>query len=773
MKCRIFLCLILFFLLIPVFNLANHTYSASSIQKIIIKNQSSLSRSGLIIQVPVPEQYKENRFQISEGTEAEINLDCYLSKGMIPSLFTQIDLKPLEEKTLYLRQKSNQIKNKPLNQTTQPGTEYLFVNYKRAVIVSTEQNNAISIFSDIGKLLNTDQKPLILDKGKFFVLESSTPKLVRLLSDKPIFVFESTLKEFTNLNTVEPGDSDTTTLYGSDLFFFTEKHLWISSYEKTKVSIYDSNDLEIWSDTIEKNTGIFKNDLKRGAYYIKSEKPITIQFGYLDDENFSILYGTQNLINGFSFGDLMVSSLYPNTTIDLQFGNEKITKKHIQFKQAGMTQIIPMIEKFEPQNPEYIFVSIKFNNPIQVFTFSSGNNFGGEYISGVNGLFSDKEYSFVTLRVSKEYSKEQKNLIELIGLENDTEVSLGGSLQQKIVLQSRTTHWIQSNTPMEKINLYSNKSIQVSQIHNFNTKGLFYWVPPVNDTSISIQIKVQDSAGIFQSESKFNQGLFFLFNQNRFQFFLKNIKSSGNLPITVFFLSLLILISLFILLLWLQYNKIQKERKSQIQKNSVSTLQESNSIEEKNPFTLIKNDWKGESKNEKFVVGDIKSMIDTELFTNDIPKLSINPIPLHEEKLIPMMEEIKDSSLKEKNVSKTYQNCYLDHLKLNKVVLDPGSANRLYMEGKLFELKNAYIVKTSAKKISIDVSEKLNKIDLNLQDLSKANVYKESLSTFDEAGKALSLCKKLKINYYITSYKLPSIIQGIHVIHITDTVKET
>jgi len=744
------------------------SFSASSIRRITVQNLSSLARSNVIIPIPLPESIKESRMQISEGAEAEISLASYFFKSTNPILFTQIDLKPMEEKVLYLLQKTNHTTDILLNQSTQPGTEYLFVNYKRAIIVSTEQSNAVSFFSDDGKLLNTDQKPLILDKGKFFVLESITPKLIRLLSEKPIFVFESTLKEFKDVNSVEPGDSDTTSLYGSDLFFFTEKHLWISSYETTKVSIYDNNDIEVWSDTITSNSGIFKGDLKRGAYHIKSEKPVTIQFGYLDDENFSVVYGKNNNINGFSFGDLMITSLYPNTTISLEYGTEKINKKQIQFKQSGMTQIIHMIEKFEPQKPEFIFISLKFNNPIQVSTFSSGNNFGGEYICGKNGLFSDTEFSFVTLRVSKEYSKEQKNLIELIGLENDTNVTLTGSMEQKIELQAKTAHWIQSDTPLEKINFNSNKPFQVSQIHNFNTKGLFYWVPPLSDNSISLDVKDQNTAGMFQNETKMNQSLLFLFNRNRFKFFILNTKSIGNLPVTIFFLSIIILLLLFIILSWIQYFKKTKDQNDQNKLDSISSAADFNSIEEKPIEKLF---------SEPFVSIDDKKHTDithqieiSNTVEKDLPTLSANPFQF--------TEEIKKSNIvihKENtnlNISNSYQCTYLDHLKLNKVVLDPGSANRLYMEGKLSELVNAYIVKSSSKKITADVADKLNKSDLGLQDLSKGNVYKESLNTFEEAGKALALCKKLKINYYITSYKLPSMVQGIHVIHITDALKD-
>jgi hypothetical protein len=407
-----------------------------------------MTRTNLIVPLNLPTDAKEGSYQVAEGSVGENILPLFSKSSDKTKLYTQISLKGNEEKSVILSQVSNPTK-KLLTPSTEPGTEYLFVNYKTAIIVSTEAQNPCSFFSADGKLLNSDQKPLILGKGKWFVLESNTPKLTRVLSEKPIYIFCSTLKEFTDLDSVEPGDSDTTTLYGEDLYFFTEKHLFMAAYKKTQVKILDSNDLEVWSGTIEAEKGVFQENLKRGAYHLVADQPITIQFGYLDDENFSVLYGETGKINAFAFGDLMISSLYPNTKVTLQYGNEKLTKKEYTFKQTGITQIVSLIEQFSPKNPEYIFVSLTFNNPILAYTFSSGNNFGGEYLPGVNGMMSDTDFSFVTLRVSPEFSKEQKNLIEMIGLANNTNITASGAWKKTVVLQEKSNYIFTSSTPME------------------------------------------------------------------------------------------------------------------------------------------------------------------------------------------------------------------------------------------------------------------------------------------------------------------------------------
>jgi hypothetical protein len=765
----------------------NQGYSANWLKRIQIQNFSSLQRTSIIVPIEIPKDATGNSFQIAEGSLGESLLPLYLSNSTPPTLYTQINLYPNEEKTIFLSTKKKSI-NKRLTPSTQSGTEFLFVNYKTAIIVSTEDQNSISFFASDGKMLNSDQKPLILGKGKWFVLQSNTPKLTRVLSEKPINIFCSTLKEFSDLDSVEPGDSDTTTLFGNDLFLFTEKHLFISAYEKTKVSLYDDNEIVVWTGTIESNHGLFQGNLKRGAYHLVADKAVTIQFGYLDDENFSVLYGKDGKINGYSFGDIMINSQFPNTQVSLQYGNEKITKKDFHFKQAGMTQIFSLIEQFTPKNPEFIFVSISFNYPIQVFTFSSGNNFGGEYIPGKNALHSDTEYSFVTLRVSKEFSKEQKNLIELIGLKNNTNVTATGAWNQKVVLQEKSNFVFLSNTPMEKVNLISDKPFQVSQIHNYNSKGLFYFVPPIYDSTIQIEITDQTSEAMIQNETIFNKNIHFLVNKKRFRDFILIILTPDFLPSTLFFSSLILLLLLILGFIWIQYIKQTSKIKPQLIESEEDIELVKNKLFENIAFEPISHENTTSSEENQYSLPDKFEYPRITLpLSGNLPKQQDKSCETKGKEKEIMVEEKtnrKDSLKSEapsfgvvipenenaSSISKD-QSSFLAKLKENKVVLDPGSANRLYIEGKLDELPHVFMVKSSSRKITTEVTDKIQKIDLNLQDVSKAIVYKDSLGTFEEAGKALALCKKQKIIYYISSYKLPSLIQGIHVIHISDALK--
>lgn len=746
--------LIVSFVFIP--GKKTNIYSSGWLKRIQVENFSSLQRTNLIIPIEVPSDTKN--YQLSDGSLGENLLPFYLFKSEKTVLYTQISLKPNEEKTIILTNRGTG-QGAYLNPSTEPGTEFLFVNYKKAIVVSHEDKNSISFFSSDGVLLNAEKKPIVLEKGKYFVLESSTPKLTRILSEKPISVFCTTLKDFTDLESVEPGDSDTTTLYGNDLFFFTEKHLFIAAYEKTKITLTDSNGLITWSGNLNENKGILQT-LKRGAYHLLSDNPVTIQFGYLDDENFSVLYGKPGKVNGFSFGDLMITSLYPNTKVTVLFGNEKLSKSEYQFKQAGISQIVSLIKQFSPKNPEYIFVSISFNNPCLIYTFSNGNNFGGEYIPGKNGLMADKEFSVVTPRVSTEFSKEQKNLIELIGITNNTAVTASGAWNQKLILQEKTTYVYSSKTPLEKISLEGDKLFQVSLIHNYNKKGLFYWIPPLRDSSVQIEMTNQNGEGMIQNSSSNKKGLSFLFNRQRIGDFFINAKTPSMLPFTIFFFSILLLFIFLIILTWLPVMRNNKEKKLEsAEEKEIETIKEQLFIEDQKEVHFT---FPNLPPPPKVAIGDFFKITEKEISPkNELPKLEIKE-PL----------EIKPLKIEDTPVAPV-NNSFLSQIANKKIVLDPGSANRLYIEGKLQELSNTYMVKSSSKKITAEVTESLTKVDLNRQDLSKASVYTDSLNTFEEAGKALSLCKKLKITFYITSYKLPTQIQGTQVIHVADALKDT
>ncbi len=124
----------------------------------------------------------------------------------------------------------------------------------------------------------------------------------------------------------------------------------------------------------------------------------------------------------------MVISKYPNTTVELTYNGKK---RKLELKESNQFEIVPVITEFSQKVPESVFFTSTSNKPVLILTFSSGNNFGGEYIPGNNGLFLDNSFSFVTGRISKEFSKEQKNIISLTSVESEVETEVSGSIKSK------------------------------------------------------------------------------------------------------------------------------------------------------------------------------------------------------------------------------------------------------------------------------------------------------------------------------------------------------
>lgn len=139
---------------------------------------------------------------------------------------------------------------------------------------------------------------------------------------------------------------------------------------------------------------------------------------------------------------------------------------------------------------------------------------------------------------------------------------------------------------------------------------------------------------------------------------------------------------------------------------------------------------------------------------------------------LPFLDVDHTKSSEEVSISRIEKSKVLNMSKKT-VVLDPGSANRLYFEGVLDQFHQALMVRSSAKRLQADVAKHLQQVDLNAQDLSRAQLFQERLETLEEAGKALALCKKKRIAIYITSYRLPPSLQKIQIMHVADLIKES
>ena len=700
-----------FVLIFSIFTLFAKGETSENLIK--VTNTSELNRIQTPVEIILPPQYSkgENIKILELDRSTELPLKRFDDTNLI--LMTQLDIKKGEEKELLIEKGFPKINC--LTPNASIGTDYAFVNYKRALVISTSEKNRIEVSTKDAKVIDKFE----LGKGKLREIRSEKPQFMVLKAEKPIFVYESTLSDHSKTSLIEPGDSDTTTLYGSDLYIYTERHLWLSSYKETEFKLYDENNIEVYFKVLQKNSGFFIDNLDSGVYHLLADNPLTVQFGYLDDENFSLIYGETNTINGFAFGDLIIESKYPDTSVEINYGN---TKKKIKLRGANDYEVVHVITEFSQRMPESTFFSVVFSKPVVIATFSSGNNFGGEFIPGDNGLFLDRTFNFITGRISKEFSKEQKNIISIMGVEDETEVTVDKAIKSRAILDRFTDFYLESVVSNGSVSIKSNKRTLVNHLRNYKDKGLFYFVPPIKDNSLTIGFIItpvnRNSTTTIITDTNFET-----ISLLRIRDFFVNITSTDYLVFTILFLVLIVLCTSGIIICFIVSHLSMRRVAKEI---SESEIQRSQTKEKE-----------GEEK--KFLTEGIVEVKKGERF------FEVN-FPLKKS----IFDEIKDK----------------------KLVLDPGSANRLYAEGLLSEFSVLYVCKSSTKKLTEEVSKFLKTVDLNRQDIERARVISEKLSTTEEAGKAIVLARKISANAYVTSYRLPNKVYNLNIIRVTDALKD-
>jgi hypothetical protein len=782
------------------------SFASSDRFELVISNISDLSKPSAIIPLDLPESYQNRFVQVSQGQK---HLASYHSEDK-KRLYIQTDIKANEESHYFLSFSNKAVPQTPLVPSTLPGTRYLMVNYAKTIIISCQDNNTIKIQSTENEVLENKT----LQKGELHILSTTTPRLIKIDATYPVFVYMTSIKGISAGNkTFEEGDSDTTSLYGSDVYLYTHRHLWMSAYEDSEVSLFDQNGLPVWEGKLPKNSGHSLLDLPEGAYHLVSDHALSIQFGYLDDENFSFIYGKGTQINGFSFGDLLITALYPDTQVELSYQNPKKQQKKINLKQEGFFELIPLVEFFSPKEPEAVFFTLNTNKPILLNTFSSGTNFGGDFVPGYHGLFTDNSYRYVSPKISKEFSKEQKNMIELLGIHPQSSILLTHNIQQELLLQADTSFNLLSQESLAWIKIESDQQLMVSQLHNYTQKGLFMWIPPITDHTLQANIGKPATEGIFESTAS-SKVLKPFWDPYRFKEFFTHFTSKEYLPYTIFSVSLLLL---FVILL-IFFLFVQKSRENLDEPVETEKKQTSQKKEQQSELFMLMNDME-QKMNQNIQMQEASEaestsiVPDIEPTASSFPKLSTSyddwisrlkgnakpcslptenpdssespsptaspmetpaPVKASENKEVdlPFLDVDHTKSHDEVSITKVEKSKLLS-LSKKILVLDPGSANRLYFEGVLDQFPQALMVRSSAKRLQADVARHLQQIDLNAQDLSRAQLFQERLETLEEAGKALALCKKKRISLYITSYRLPPTLQKINIIHVADLIKES
>jgi len=294
----------------------------------------------------------------------------------------------------------------------------------------------------------------------------------------------------------------------------------------------------------------------------------------------------------------------------------------------------------------------------------------------------------------------------------------------------------------------------ICQLHNYTNKGLFYFVPPLKDNTLSISSTDTVGEGIFQEnpENKNEWISWFRIKES-----IKNTLHIPYLPLPLFFLGIIgILITILLIIL-------NKMHVVEVSPDNEQIEPDKDEIE-----SAIKEEVMTEPEKTKppaftFQIPDLNEPSDSFVYPTLLKKdpiTTFNPVPETKQETIEL-----DPIPVPEPVTETIN---LPSAVTTSVVLDPGSANRLFFEQDLSTFQNAYIASASLKKLPEEMHDCLKKVDLNLQDQTRISNLLRSLPIREEAAKAIAICKKMKIAYYITSYSLPQKILDIVVIPVSE-----
>lgn len=374
---------------------------------------------------------------------------------------------PLEDKKLTLHYGKDVTPNyQTIFKPDFSGTYFVGIGSGTLYIASLHNNNAVKVIDNKGKILfqgilkRNATKSVLLNKDEIFTIRSSYP----------IFAEVSSLKSHPLLNSSD----DVSCVYGSYFVLFIPKEIFISAYKETHLKIYTLSGKKIFEGNIPAR-GLYKNlSLKPDFYIISSDNPVTVQFGCADDNIYFVGYGNLNAFKGVSFGNIVCSSLFPDTnlrikTVEKLYPSVKLSKPNDVYYKS-------ILKTFKPSNTEYTPIYITYTKPVLVYSDANAGNLGGEQIPSVEG--ESLKFAF---RGGKIYNFQgiihQRNIV-IIASNNDTHITVNN---KKITLNALQTYKLSYKKSYQPININSDNPISVFDIGMSSSKEFLSILLPLED----------------------------------------------------------------------------------------------------------------------------------------------------------------------------------------------------------------------------------------------------------------------------------------------------
>jgi len=468
---RIKLLFLLIFVLVFTWISVPVVMSYSEISVEISNNLSFPLEKSVQFSVELPGFKVSNNISVNDGP-AKLPVEIVKVENNIVTLKSLLEFKASEKKRLMVRYGDDI--SKEYTKIFKPdfiGNYFIGFGSDNLYIVSMATQNSVKISDSKGKVLL--DKTLGLNETADLILGKDQTFEIR--SDKPVFAELSSLK----LDYVSNSSDDTTSVYGSYFTIFIPKEIFVSAYKNTHIKIQNLKGEVVFDGDLPER-GVYSNlSLKPDFYTIETDVPVSIQFGYSDDNIYTIFYGNLNSFKGVSFGDIIYSSLYPDTTVTFKTKDKIYDSENL--KTPGDYSLKEVVKEFSEETTEYEFVYIKFSAPVFIYSNSSSGNTGGEQIPSIDG--SGKTFVFRTGKIYNFESINHKRKVVVVAENDNTNVSFNG---KNLILNSLESYSENLANSFSLVKIESDKPIAVFETGiDSDLECLSVLLPILDEYSIS------------------------------------------------------------------------------------------------------------------------------------------------------------------------------------------------------------------------------------------------------------------------------------------------
>ncbi len=465
------LAFVLIFLMFMIYLFPVSILGDENIATISVKNSLNFPIYKTVdFSVEIPSIDEEKGFALKDQEEF-LPLDLVKKNEDVYIFRTIISLEGNEEKKILLTSLNKAAEYNEIFLPDFSGTSFMGIGSGRLAIASLQSNNSVNVTSKEGKIYEG-----ILQERETRIIDLGSEKVFRIESSQPIFAFMSSLTS----NPEETSSDDFSSVYGTHFILYIPRQIFVSTLKSNRIKLAKLSGKVIYDGDLQER-GVYSNlKLEEDFYELYAEEPVNVTFGYVDDNIYGILYGDMNAYKGVSFGNIVISSLYPETSVEVKTSSSE--SKYVLSKK-GDVQEINVISLFKDNFTEFAPVYITYSKPVLIYSDSNYGNLGGEQIPSIDF----KNYVFRTGRVHNIGELKRSVSVVIVAEGDGTEVTVNG---EKFNLGKFDYKQISFDKSHSLVEISSNNVVSVFEIGLDTTKEFFSTLLPINDNSVSTGVFV-------------------------------------------------------------------------------------------------------------------------------------------------------------------------------------------------------------------------------------------------------------------------------------------